>query len=369
MSQTIARVVVVEPFYGGSHRVWLDGWRANSAHDLQLVTLPDRFWRWRMRGSAVALAEAFNEHVAQHGMADLVVVSALTDVASFAGLARRSLGDTPLAVYMHENQLLYPLAPNQQRDDAMALTNWRSLMTADAVWWNSTFHRDALLAELPSLLHRQPEPPADPATDLRGRSTVLWPGVEAEMLVRGDRSSASVPLVLWNQRWDHDKNPRAVFSALRQLARDGVEFRLALAGENQGHYDLADLLDDLEPQIVQRGWLERAGYVDLLLRSDVVVSAADHEFFGIAIVEAIAAGAVPVVPHRLSFPELIDERWHSAAMYLDGDLRTRLADVLTNLESYRHATVGLRESMVRFDVAATSATHDQAVTASLRGQT
>jgi len=363
----MARVVVVEPFYGGSHRFWLDGWRSHSEHDLELITLPDKFWRWRMRGGAVALAQALVDHVNTHGRPDLVVVSALTDVASLAGLARRALGETALAIYMHENQLLYPLAPNQQHDESMALTNWRSLMAADAVWWNSAFHRDALMAELPVLLGRQPDQTIDPTPEIVARSSVLWPGVDARLLIGSDRQSHShePPLVLWNQRWDHDKNPRAVFSALRRLAGDGVEFRLALAGEDQGRHGLADVLNDLEPQIVHRGWLDRAGYVDLLLRSDVVVSAADHEFFGIAIVEAIAAGATPVLPNRLSFPELIADKWHSATLYGDGNLSTRLADVLSNVEHYRAATDGLRDSMQRFDVAATAGHHDQAVNAAI----
>ena len=40
---------------------------------------------------------------------------------------------------------------------------------------------------------------------------------------------------------------------------------------------------------------------------DVVVSTANHEFFGIAICEAIWAGAVPVVPDRLSYRDHVPE--------------------------------------------------------------
>ena len=63
----MATVVVIEPWYGGSHRVWADGWRRHSRHEIELLTLPDRNWRWRMRAGAVDLAERFEARVAQSG--------------------------------------------------------------------------------------------------------------------------------------------------------------------------------------------------------------------------------------------------------------------------------------------------------------
>lgn len=364
----MARVVVIEPWYGGSHRVWADSWRANSRHELDFLTLPAQFWRWRMRAGAVALSDQFAAYVDERGRPDAVVLSGMLDAATFAGMARRALGDVAIAVYMHENQLLYPLAPNQRPDMDLGLVNWRSMLVADRIWWNSAFHKDAFLTELPRMLFQQPEPPDPSEHELTAaRSRVLWPGVESADLIDAPRRSKAFsgtgrPLVLWNQRWDHDKNPRAVFKALHSLAIDGVEFDLALAGENQGHSDDEQwVLENLGDRIVHRGWLERADYRALLLRSDVMVSAADHEFFGIAIVEAIAAGVMPVLPDRLSFPELIEPQWHDAVLYPDGDLRVRLGAVLRDLTTTLDSVPGLRESMRRFDVVAAGAAHDDAV--------
>ena len=78
------------------------------------------------------------------------------------------------------------------------------------------------------------------------------------------------------------------------------------------------------------------------------VSAAAHEFFGIAVVEAMAAGCVPVLPTRQSYPELVGE-WADAALYPDGGLRTRLHDVLTDLNGWRARVAGLEEAIRRFD--------------------
>jgi glycosyltransferase involved in cell wall biosynthesis len=366
----MANVVLIESYYGGSHRSWADSWRTHSRHDVSFITHPDEFWRWRLRGGAVTLAEAFDAHVAEHGRPDAVVVSGLVDVASFAGLCRRPLGPVPMAVYMHESQLLYPLAPNQRRDNDAALTNWRSTVAADAVWFNSAFHRDALRSALPDLLRAQPDPShSHLIDDVFARSTVLWPGVQADELIASARTERRVPRVLWNQRWDHDKNPRAVFAALAKLADDGIEFTLALAGE-RSHADndeFGDLLDRLESRIDHEGFVPADGYHQLLLESDVVVSAADHEFFGIAIVEALAAAALPVLPTRLSFPELIEPQWHGEALYPDGQLRHRLGHVLTNIAETRERLAGVRESMTRFDVARAAENHDQAVDALLHG--
>ena len=45
----------------------------------------------------------------------------------------------------------------------------------------------------------------------------------------------------------------------------------------------------------------------VLKESDIFISTADHEFFGIAAVEAVAAGCIPVVPEHLAYPEVLSE--------------------------------------------------------------
>jgi glycosyltransferase involved in cell wall biosynthesis len=50
---------------------------------------------------------------------------------------------------------------------------------------------------------------------------------------------------------------------------------------------------------------DRSEYESALSEADVVVSTADHEFFGISVIEAISAGAYPVLPKRLAYPEIV----------------------------------------------------------------
>jgi len=362
-------ILLVEPYYAGSHRSWADGWVANSRHRIGLVTHEAEFWRWRMRGSAVTLAEEALAWVAEHGVPDLLVVSDMIDLAGFLGYTRKVLGGVPAVLYMHENQLLYPLGPTQQPDETFSLINWRSMVAADAIWFNSAFQRDGLFEALPKFLNHQTDHKHLHLIDEVARRSVVHPvGVDTASLIAAPRKDQErgavndVPLVLWNQRWDHDKNPAAVFRALVKLADAGVPFELALAGENVrvDPQEFDRVQTDLGKRVVHVGHLPRYEYRSLLLRSDLVVSAAHHEFFGIAVVEAVAAGAVPVLPARLSYPEVIPAQWHEGSLYPDGELRVRLEQVLKNLGTARAEVAGLREAMGQYDWSVVAARYDAA---------
>lgn len=49
----------------------------------------------------------------------------------------------------------------------------------------------------------------------------------------------------------------------------------------------------------------------------MVLSAARHEFYGIAVLEALHCGARPLLPERLAYPELLPRELHGEALYAD----------------------------------------------------
>ena len=51
------KVLLIEPFHSGSHKAWAEGLKKHSSHDVSIVSHPGSFWRWRIRGSALTLAE------------------------------------------------------------------------------------------------------------------------------------------------------------------------------------------------------------------------------------------------------------------------------------------------------------------------
>jgi len=50
-------ILLIAPYFGGSHRAWAEGYSRHSSHSVELLTLPARFWKWRMHGGAATLTE------------------------------------------------------------------------------------------------------------------------------------------------------------------------------------------------------------------------------------------------------------------------------------------------------------------------
>lgn len=343
-------VLVVEPFLNGSHEAWATGWQAASRHDVHLLGLRGEGWRRAMRFGAVIMAERAAAWVAEHGVPDVVVGTNMLDLAGFLGLARRALGPAPAVQFMHENQLTYPRQPGEPLDLGLAAMQWRGLVAADEVWFNSEHHRDALLDALRPFAR-----PVDSAVDaaaVAAKSWVAHIGIAADACRRATPAAGPRrPLVVSNQRWHHDKDLGSVLRALRTAHERGLDFDLALLGDPRGGEatELDPLIADLGERVVEIGHLPRRQYLDTLRRADVVVSAARNENFGIAVVEAIAAGAWPVVPDALAYREVVPARFHEACLYEAGALGARLRDVLGQVAGGASAPVGLADAMARFD--------------------
>ncbi len=127
--------------------------------------------------------------------------------------------------------------------------------------------------------------------------------------------------MLWNQRWEHDKNPEEMIAALATVAAEGVEFDIALCGENFRNEPDEFLVARAEfgTRLRHFGWAEEDDYNRLVADADVVLCTAFHEFFGIAVLEALACGAYGVLPNRLSYPELVYPESASDHLYDDHD--------------------------------------------------
>lgn len=361
------KILLIEPYFGGSHRVWAEGYAAHSSHEVRLLTMPARFWTWRMRGGAITLAHETELWVEENGRPDLVVASDMLDLPAYLGAARRVLGGTPAALYLHESQFTYPWSPQLRTDLQYAYVNWSSMQSADLILFNSAFHMKVVFESLPKFLRQFPDSTHEHLVgEVRERSAVLHVGID---LRRFDRVPSSrgdgAPLILWNQRWEHDKDPAAFFRAVFGLADDGVEFRLAVCGENfrQMPEEFAEAERRLAGHLVHFGFAAEDEYVRLLRAADVVASTALHEFFGIAIVEAAYAGAFPVLPDRLSYPELFPETLHERVLYPEGDLQERLRWALTHPAERMTVAAELKQSLTAFDWSVLAPRYDRLLAA------
>ncbi len=344
------RIAVIEPYYGGSHQAWADGYQGNSRHEVTLFMHEARFWKWRMHGSDVALASEFVKHVSAYGAFDLILASDMVHLPGFLGAVGESRGDAGVVLYMHENQLTYPLSPRDSVDEAYAMINWASMTVADLVLFNSQFHLDAWSADIPGLLHRFPDyKHSGLLPEVTAKLEVMPVGVDLRRLEGATARAVESPMILWNQRWDFDKEPDRFAIAMIDLAATH-QFSLALAGEQITELEAYTLLHNrLGDRIVHSGFASDDEYAALLAAADIVVSTATQEFFGIALTEAVFAGALPILPNALVYPERIPEEFHGRCLY-DGDAIGQLLRwALDHPDERQSIAASLRPTMAAFD--------------------
>jgi glycosyltransferase involved in cell wall biosynthesis len=370
------RILFLNPFHGGSHAAVAEGYARHSQHDVELLTLSIAGgWRWRMRGAAVTFARMMREGQRQadkqtsklgdkarsdtisRSRFDLILATDMLDLASFLALTRDLTAGIPAALYFHENQLTYPLPAGRARDLAFPWINYTSALAADAIFFNSDFHRRAFLDALPGLTGRYHDHQELALIDtIAAKAQVLPPGIDLSRLDDDRRPSGhdiscpddrpmidredprpenqphlksitrsplhpltpSSPVILWNSRWEYDKGPEVFFDALGALEAHGVDFRLIVIGEHIDPRAPAFIAarERLAPRTLAWGYApDTAAYRDLLRRADIVVSTAIQEFFGISVIEAMYCGCVPILPHRLSYPEILPPEHHAVCLY------------------------------------------------------
>ncbi len=321
-SRTPLRVVGFEGFDGGSHRLVRVLIARHSRHDWTWLTRPARAWKWGMRTGAIELATQ-----ATGPTPDLLFVTSLLSASDLRAMLPGAWRAAPLVVYMHENQAAYPTAGTgappeaSSRDAHFALTNLTSLLAADRVLWNSRWNLTSFLDGMRTLLRHAPVSAAQVDEwlgQIERRSTVTWPPVEDPQTLhnpgrtdnngRSDAAGGAVRVV-WPHRWEHDKGPDELLDLARRHTTP-LNLRWVILGESFDRVPdaMRMFLDEFHDHIDHAGFIEsRDDYLAMLTTCDWVLSTARHEFFGVAVVEAMLAGALPWLPARLSYPELLPD--------------------------------------------------------------
>ena len=217
-----------------------------------------------------------------------------------------------------KNQVAYPT--NDTRDASFAFTNLQSVLTADIAIFNSKWNLDSFISGVESLLEKSWDTTlSDIDNRIRNNSTVAWVPVELPPENMGDsrvlhnsdnngRSNPSEPTtIVWPHRWEHDKGPEKLLELAREHTKN-LNLRWIILGEQ--FKEVPESLTKFEHEF--RARIDHMGYVESkweywhwLKRADWVLSTAEHEFFGIAVVEALFAGCLPWLPEKLSYRELL----------------------------------------------------------------
>ncbi|KAK2721179.1 hypothetical protein QYM36_003450, partial [Artemia franciscana] len=303
MESTKPKILLIEPFYGGSHKQLID--KINDTlvtvgMETHLATLTAKKWHWRARVSALILWEQI-----PYLEFEYIFTSSVLSLAELMGL-RPDLGKAKKIVYFHENQLVYPVREKKERDFQYGYNQITTCLVADAVVFNSEYNMQSFLHAIVPFLKLMPDYRIKNIPEnISKKSIVLYFPIEVPKLPPFEKNG---PLhIVWNHRWEHDKNPNDFFSALFELSDEKFEFRLSVLGESYADNPpiFQEAKEKLSEHVFRWGYLEtKAEYFDTLLRGDVVISTAVHEFFGVSMLEAANLGCYPLCPNRLVYPEI-----------------------------------------------------------------
>ncbi|MCD4689760.1 MAG: DUF3524 domain-containing protein [Desulfuromonadaceae bacterium] len=340
------KLLLLEPYFTGSHAAWSEEYAARSRHQVDILSLPGRHWKWRMHGGAVTLARQFLEH---RQPVDLLLASAMLDLTTFLALTRSKSAGVPSVLYFHENQLTYPWSPRDsdppaRRDAHYGFINYASALAADRVLFNSHYHRQAFLEALPGFLGVFPDHQEISSIEtIAAKSQVLPLGLDLQRFdtyrPQVELDSQRPPLLLWNHRWEYDKNPEEFFRALFLLQDQGLDFQVAILGESFAEQPavFAEAQRRLGERVVQFGYAaDFASYADWLWRADILPVTAIHDFFGIRVVQAMHCDCHPLLPKRLAYPEHVPPSLHEDYFYDDfDDLVVRLGNAIEQVSVLR----------------------------------
>jgi len=305
------RILLLSAYDAASHRRWREGLIARfPEHDWQVLTLPARHFSWRIRGNSLTWAVA--ERAVLERAYDLLIATSMVDLASLKGLVP-ALARVPSIAYFHENQFAYPAGARRFESIDPQMVTLYTALAADRLAFNSDYNRRSFLAGVEQLLAKFPDAVPPGIVDLlAARSSVVPVPLEAACFVaRTDAENAGGRPVhlIWNHRWEYDKGPDRLLAVVERLLERGVDVEISVLGEQ--FRQRPDEFDVLKRRLDARaGLLRHWGHIDSIdayrrhLRSgDVVLSTALHDFQGLSVLEAVAAGCMPLLPDRMCYPE------------------------------------------------------------------
>jgi len=357
-------ILLIEPYFAGSHKSWAEGYQSFSNHNVQIISLPGQFWKWRMHGGAITLAKQFMD---MNFSPDLILATDMLDLNTFLSLTKSRTAQTPNAMYFHENQISYPWSIRdrdfqEKRDHHYGFINLSSALTADHVLFNSQYHYDSFHNEGLRLLKHFPDNnELDMIEKIKEKSQVLYLGMDLSKFDQHKTKAQGNPLVLWNHRWEYDKNPESFFECLYQLQQNDIKFDIAVLGENfnKAPNIFDEAKDRLKKHIVHFSYCENfSEYAKWLWKADVLPITSNQDFFGGSVVEAIYCGVYPILPNRLTYPELLPKEYYDNHIYdNDGDLYHKVKNCILNIDETRGTTI--RKSFKKYDWETMCPVYDQ----------
>ncbi len=333
------RVLLLSAYHSASHAYWCDGLMAALPDiDWTLKTQPARHFSWRVEASGLLWALAEDADFERDY--DLIIATSLSDLTRLRAF-RPHLATVPTWVYFHENQFAHPRSASQATDHQIGwqFLSIQNALCADWVSFNTEFNRSTFLAGARKLLRRFPEKlPGNPMARIEQRSDVL-PVPLTETFAELANQPKEPDLIVWNHRWEWDKQPERFLAALQQLRDAGIGFRLAMLGSGGGrNAEFETQRQALGDAVVHWGEVAKSDYRQWLGRAGIGVSTSLHDFQGLSMLELAQAGAQVVVPQRLAYPEVLpDARFYTGS---ETDAQRDVTELTAALKTILTGTVG-----------------------------
>ena len=351
-------IALIEPFYTGSHKQWCDGYQKFSKHNITLFTLSGHHWKWRMHSGAIPLANKFLAHPTTF---DLIICSDFLNVPLFKSLLGAA-SNIPIALYFHENQITYPWSPTDEdiklnRDHTYGFINYSSALVADQIYFNSSYHQKSFLDALPVFLKQFPDQvDLESVTSIQNKSKVLHLGMDYSIFDKTRshvKSKNNMPIILWNHRWEYDKNPEDFFEALSYLQSQNIDFKLITLGEQlrKAPSIFKSAQTSFSEEIIHWGYCDsKTDYAKWLWLADIIPVTAHQDFFGISLVEALYCQTYPLIPNRLAYHEHFDESIQPYVYTDQAELNSKLADCCLHISDIRSHEVAHHVTKYEWDM-------------------
>lgn len=303
------KILLLSAYDAASHKRWREGLVKHCAdHDWTCLSLPARYFNWRVRGNS--LSWAFSERATLEQDYDLLIATSMVDLSSLRGFVPK-LASVPTLLYFHENQFDYPVSNKQKSAEHHGsvepqILSIYSALCATTLVFNSSYNRQTFLEGAAALLKKLPDAvPGNLIECMEQCSQVLSVPLDDSFFsnIERDRDTSSPLQLVWNHRWEYDKGPDRLLLFIRELKRLNVVFRLHVVGQQFRQQpaefeEIKQLLLECKA-LGEWGFIEsEASYRRLLCDADVVLSTALHDFQGLSILEAVASGCKPLLPAR-----------------------------------------------------------------------
>jgi len=322
------KILLLSAYHAQSHKQWCEGLISSfPEHSWELLSLPPRYFSWHMRGNALIWSKFHQKTLGKDF--DMVIATSMTDLHGLRGFLP-GFADIPSMLYFHENQFEYPANALQKAQIELQLVSLYSALCADQIVFNSLYNLQSFIAGVQQLLKKLPDfVPSGQIEAIQRKSSVL-PVPLCNQCYCTEKTTSKKFSIVWNHRWEYDKWPENFFLALLKLKQMDVDYEVHVLGQQfrQQPAVFTEMKQVLKDNIQTWGYIEKdEEYREVLRSANVVVSTALHDFQGLAVLEAVAGGCLPVVPDRLAYPQFFQDKYRYPSHIEDNE---KQAEVLAS---------------------------------------